>query len=205
MCSIHGLNFEKNGSDMLIVAELVYASGEGDGTALPVCEPPVERTRSPFSEGQAGHQPDSKAFFVWGKTDAGPNEKNWEYSQEIKPGESGRLQHLVDGLAAGAELFYRVYVDGPHGIAWSVDTQRTSTLAKGNLVARPDSYQVEAGEVLRLAKRSEGVQGNDVGVRAVTRSLLLAKPKNGRVTLNANGTFIHPERWFRREGSFELR
>ena len=191
--AIHGLNYEKNSSDMLIVAELVYASGEGDRTALPVCEPPVERTpESILLSGRlAGHQPDSKAFFVWGKTDAGPNEKNWEYSQEIKPGESGRLQHLVDGLAAGAELFYRVYVDGPHGIAWSVDTQLTSTLAKGILVARPDSYQVQAGEVLRLAKRSEGVQGNDVGVRAATRSLLLAKPKNGRVTLNANGTFTY--------------
>ena len=191
--AIHGLNYEKNSSDMLIVAELAYASGEGDGTALPVCEPPVERTpESILLSGRlAGHQPDSKAFFVWGKTDAGPSAKHWEYSKEIKPGDSGELRHLVDGLAAGAKLFYRVYVDGPYGIAWSVDTQRTSTLAKGVLVARPDSYQVEAGEVLRLAKRSEGVQGNDVGVRAATRSLLLAKPKNGQLTLNANGTFTY--------------
>lgn len=191
--AIHGLNYEKNSSDMLIVAELAYASGEGDGTALPVCEPPVERTpESILLSGRlAGHQPDSKAFFVWGKTDAGPSAKHWEYSKEIKPGDSGELRHLVDGLAAGAELFYRVYVDGPYGIAWSVDTQRTSTLAKGVLVARPDNYQVEAGEVLRLAKRSEGVQGNDVGVRAATRSLLLAKPKNGQLTLNANGTFTY--------------
>ena len=206
--AIHGLNYEKNSSDMLIVAELLYVSGEGDGTALPVCEPPVERTpESILLSGRlAGHQPDSKAFFVWGKTDAGPSEKNWESSKEIKPGESGRLQYLVDGLAAGAELFYRVYVDGPHGIAWSVDTQRTSTLAKGILVARPDSYQVEAGEVLRLAKRSEGVQGNDVGVRAATLSLLLAKPKNGRVTLNTNGTFTYtPNDGFVGEDHFNYR
>ena len=206
--AIHGLNYEKNSSDMLIVAELVYASGEWDGTALPVCEPPVERTpESILLSGRlAGHQQESKAFFVWGKTDAGPSVKNWEHSKEIKPGDSGRLQHLVDGLAAGAELFYRVYVDGPHGIAWSVDTQRTSTLAKGILVARPDSYQVEAGEVLRLAKRSEGVQGNDVGVRAATRSLLLAKPKNGRVTLNANGTFTYtPNDGFVGEDHFNYR
>jgi len=103
-------------------------------------------------------------------------------------------------------LFYRVYVDGPHGIAWSVDTQRTSTLAKGILVARPDSYQVEVGEALRLVKRSEGVQGNDVGVRAETRSLLLAKPKNGHVTLNANGTFTYtPNDGFVGEDHFNYR
>ncbi|MEE2946882.1 MAG: Ig-like domain-containing protein, partial [Verrucomicrobiota bacterium] len=206
--AIHGLNYEKNSSDMLIVAELVYASGEGDGTALAVCEPPVERTpESILLSGRlVGHQPDSKAFFVWGKTDAGPSVKNWEHSKEIKPGDSGELRHLVDGLAAGAELFYRLYVDGPYGIAWSVDTQRTSTLAKGVLVARPDSYQVEAGEVLRLAKRSEGVQGNDVGVRAATRSLLLAKPKNGRVMLNANGTFTYtPNDGFVGEDHFNYR
>ncbi|HCV99413.1 MAG TPA: hypothetical protein DGJ56_08980, partial [Verrucomicrobiales bacterium] len=61
--AIHGLNYEKNSSDMLIVAELVYAYGEGDGTALPVCEPPVERTpESILLSGRlVGHQPDSKA------------------------------------------------------------------------------------------------------------------------------------------------
>ena len=109
--AIHGLNYEKNSSDMLIVAELVYASGEGDGTALPVCEPPVERTpESILLSGRlAGHQPDSKVL-VWEKQTP-VQAKKWEYSKEIKPGESGRLQHLVDGLAAGAELFYRVYVD----------------------------------------------------------------------------------------------
>jgi len=59
---------------------------------------------------------------------------------------------------------------------------------------------------LRLAKRSEGVQGNDVGVRAATRSLLLAKPKNGRVTLNTNGTFTYtPNDGFVGEDHFNYR
>ena len=103
----------------------------------------------------------------------------------------------------GLELFYRVYVDGPHGIAWSVDTQLTSTLAKGILVARPD-YQVQAGEVLRLAKRSEGVQGNDVGVRAATFFAIGQAEKWACNTQRKRHVYLHPERWFRREGSFQL-
>ena len=206
--AIHGLNYEKNSSDMLIVAELVYASEEETGTALPVCSPPVERTpESVLLSGRlAGQSPDSKVYFVWGKTDAGPSTEKWEHSREIEPDDEGELRHLVEGLAAGDKLFYRVYIDGPHGIAWSVDTQRTSALAKGVLVARPDSFQAVAGEVLRLAKRSEGVQGNDVGVRAATKSLLLAKPKYGQLTLNSNGTFTYaPNDGFTGEDQFLYR
>ena len=39
------------------------------------------------------------------------------------------------------------------------------------------------------------MQGNDVGVRAATRSLL-AKPKNGRVTLNATAFTYTPNDGF---------
>ena len=140
---------------------------------------------------------------VSGKTDAGPKTDQWEHTQQIKPITEGELRHLVDGLSAGEVLYYRIYEDGPYGIAWSEGTQKTSTLAKGILVARPDEYQVGAGEVLRLAKSSEGLQGNDVGIRSATQSRLLAKPKHGELSLNLDGTFTYmADEGFTGEDSF---
>ena len=206
--AIHGLNYEKNSSDMLILAELVYASEEGMETALPVCAPPAERTsESILLSGRLdGSRPDSKAFFVWGKTDAGPSVNGWDNSMEVKPGEDGQLRLLVEDFSAGEILFYRIYEQSPYGIAWSQVTQKTSTLAKEVIVARPDNYEVEAGEVLRITKFADGVQGNDVGVGSSTWSMLLSEPRNGGVTLNRNGTFIYiPNKDFTGNDSFIYR
>ena len=206
--AIHGLNRETTSSDMLILAELVYANDEESGSSLPICEPPAERTsESILLAGRLAKQaPNSEVYFVWGKTDAGPKTDQWEHTQQIKSNTEGELRHLVDGLSAGEVLYYRIYEDGPYGTAWSEGTQKTSTLAKGILVARPDEYQVGAGEVLRLAKRSEGLQGNDVGIRAATQSRLLANPKHGELSLNLDGTFTYmADEGFTGEDSFLYR
>ena len=77
--AIHGLNHDTTSSDMLIVAELVYANDEESGTSLPICEPPAERTpESILLAGRlAKRAPDSKVYFVWGKTGTLRNNHNY--------------------------------------------------------------------------------------------------------------------------------
>jgi hypothetical protein len=86
-------------------------------------------------------------------------------------------------------LYYRLYAKNKLGTGWSVDTQKTSTLAEGLVVARADEFAVEPGGTLRLAKREEGVLANDAGVSLTTNAQLLAKPQHGRLTFRPDGTF----------------
>ena len=189
--AIHGLNSGLTSSDMLIVAEIV--STDTGKSRLPeiVCEPPAERT--PESVTLAGRLANgvanTKLFFVWGNTDGGPDAAKWDHSSEASPGEAGRLRHRVDGLASGSVLYYRLHAKNKLGTAWSVDTQKTSTLAKGIVVARADEFVVEPGGTLRLAKRGEGVLANDAGVTPATDAQLLAKPQHGQLTFRPDGTF----------------
>ena len=189
--AIHGLNGGLTSSDMLIVAEVV--STDRGKTRLPeiVCEPPVERT--PGSLTLAGRlaegQPGTKVYFVWGETDGGPAAAKWDHSSQVTPDADGQLRHLVDELAADSVLYYRLHAKNKLGIGWSVDTQKTSTLPKGVLVARADEFGVAAGGILSLAKRREGVLANDAGVSLATKAQLLAKPQHGKLTFRADGTF----------------
>ena len=189
--AIHGLNSGLTSSDMLIVAEIV--STDTGKSRLPeiVCESPAERTpESVTLAGRlAGVAANTKAFFVWGNTDGGPDAAKWDHSSEASLGEDGRLRHQVDGLATGSVLYYRLYAKNKLGTAWSADTQKTSTLAKGIVVARADEFVVEPGGTLRLAKRGEGVLANDAGVTPATDAQLLAKPQHGQLTFRPDGTF----------------
>ncbi|MEE2947649.1 MAG: Ig-like domain-containing protein [Verrucomicrobiota bacterium] len=189
--AIHGLNSGLTSSDMLIVAEIVATDTGKSRLPEVVCEPPVERT--PESVTFAGHLVEvvdsTKVFFVWGLIDGGPDASNWDHSSEVLPEEDGRFHHRVDGLAAGSVLYYRLYAKNKLGIAWSVDTQKTSTLAKGFVVARADEFFVVLGGRLHLAKRGEGVLANDAGVSQATHAQLLANPQHGRLTFRPDGTF----------------
>tara|TARA_B100001250_G_scaffold372144_1_gene357428 strand:- start:4823 stop:6190 length:1368 start_codon:yes stop_codon:yes gene_type:complete len=176
---------------MLIIAEVV--STDRGKSLLPeiVCAPPVERTTESLT--LAGHlahsQPGTKAFFVWGKTDGGPDVTKWDHSTQVTPDGDGQLRHLVDGLAVDSTLYYRLLAKNKIGTAWSVDTQKTSTLPQGMLVARADQFAVAPGRTLSLAKREEGVLANDVGVLPVTEVQLLAKPQHGKLAFRSDGTF----------------
>ncbi len=189
--AIHGLNGGLTSSDMLIVTELV-ATGRGNAR-LPevVCDPPVERTTESITlaGSLADSQPGTKLFFVWGKTDGGPNASKWDQTKQVKTDTNGQLRHTVIGLAADSVLYYRLYAKNKLGSAWAVDTQRTSTLAKGVLVARPDEFAVKPGRTLSLAKREEGVLANDAGVSLTTNAQLLAKPQHGQLFFRPDGTF----------------
>jgi hypothetical protein len=107
----------------------------------------------------------------------------------VTPDADGQLRHPVDGLAAGSVLYYRLHGKNKLGTGWSVDTQKTSTLARGVLVARADEFGVAAGGTLSLAKREEGVLANDAGVSPATKAQLLATPQHGKLTFRADGTF----------------
>ena len=189
--AIHGLNGGLTSSDMLIIAEVV--STDRGKSLLPeiVCAPPVERTTESLT--LAGHlahsQPGTKAFFVWGKTDGGPDVTKWDHSTQVTPDGDGQLRHLVDGLAVDSTLYYRLLAKNKIGTAWSGDTQKTSTLPQGMLVARADQFAVAPGRTLSLAKREEGVLANDVGVLPVTEVQLLAKPQHGKLAFRSDGTF----------------
>ena len=189
--AIHGLNGGLTSSDMLIIAEVI--STDRGKSRLPeiVCEPPVERT--PGSLTLVGRlaegQPGTKVFFVWGKTDGGPDVTKWDYSTQVTPDGDGQLRHPVDSLAAGSVLYYRLHAKNKLGTSWSVNTQKTSTLAWGVLVARADEFGVAAGGALSLAKREEGVLANDAGVSLATKAQLLAKPQHGELTFRTDGTF----------------
>ncbi len=189
--AIHGLNSGLTSSDMLIVAELVATDTGKSRLPEVVCEPPAEQT--PESVTLAGRLPgvaaNTRAFFVWGQTDSGPDATKWDHSSEVLPDEEGRLRHRVNSLAAGSVLYYRLYAKNKLGTAWSVDTQKTSTLAKGVVVARADAFRVAPGGTLRLAKREEGVLANDAGASLTTHAQLLASPQHGRLTFRPDGTF----------------
>jgi hypothetical protein len=189
--AIHGLNGGLTSSDMLIVAELV--STDRGKSRLPeiACEPPSERTTESltFAGRLADGQPATKVFFVWGETDGGPDTAKWDHSAQVTPDADGQLRHPVTGLAADSVLYYRLYAKNKLGTAWSLNTQKTSTLAKGVLVARADEFAVPAGGTLSLAKRGEGVLANDAGVSSATKAQLLAKPQHGQLTFRADGTF----------------
>jgi len=189
--AIHGLNSGLTSSDMLIVAEIV-ATDRGK-SRLPeiVCKPPAERTPESvtFAGRLAGVATTTRAFFVWGKSDGGPDAAKWDHSREVTPDADGQLLHRVDGLAAGSALYYRLYAKNKLGTAWSADTQKTSTLAEGLLVARADEFVVEQGGTLLLAKREEGVLANDAGVSLSTNAQLLSNPQHGRLTFRSDGTF----------------
>ena len=189
--AIHGLNSSLTSSDMLIVAEIVATDRGKSRLPEVVCEPPAERTPGSIQlAGRLGNgAPTTKVFFVWGKTDGGPDAAKWDRSRQVTPDTDGRLRHLVDGLAAGSALYYRLYAKNKLGTAWSVDTQKTSTLAEGLVVARPDEFAVEPGGTLRLTKVGEGVLANDAGVSSSTRAQLLTKPQHGRLTFRPDGTF----------------
>ncbi len=189
--AIHGLNGGLTSSDMLIIAEVI--STDRGKSRLPeiVCEPPVERTPGTLTlVGRlAEGQPGTKVFFVWGKTDGGPDVTKWDYSTQVTPDGDGQLRHPVDSLAAGSVLYYRLHAKNKLGTSWSVNTQKTSTLARGVLVARADEFGVAAGGALSLAKREEGVLANDAGVSLATKAQLLAKPQHGELTFRTDGTF----------------
>ena len=189
--AIHGLNSGLTSSDMLIVTEIVATNRGKSRLPEVVCEPTAERTpESVTLAGRLGRVATiTRAFFVWGKTDGGPDAANWDQSQEVTPDADSQLRHQVDGLAAGSVLYYRLYAKNKLGTAWSVDTQMTSTLAKGLVVARADEFIVQPGGTLRLGKRSDGVLANDAGVSSATQAQLLAKPKHGRLTFRSDGTF----------------
>ena len=176
---------------MLIVTEIVATNRGKSRLPEVVCEPTAERTpESVTLAGRLGGVATiTRAFFVWGKTDGGPDAANWDQSQEVTPDADSQLRHQVDGLAAGSVLYYRLYAKNKLGTAWSVDTQMTSTLAKGLVVARADEFIVQPGGTLRLGKRSDGVLANDAGVSSATQAQLLAKPKHGRLTFRSDGTF----------------
>ena len=189
--AIHGLNGGLTSSDMLIIAEVI--STDRGKSRLPeiVCEPPVERTPGTLTlVGRlAEGQPGTKVFFVWGKTDGGPDVTKWDHSTQVTPDGDGQLRHPVDSLAAGSVLYYRLHAKNKLGTSWSVNTQKTSTLARGVLVARADEFGVAAGGALSLAKREEGVLANDAGVSLATKAQLLAKPQHGELTFRTDGTF----------------
>ena len=189
--AIHGLNSGLTSSDMLIVAEIVATNRGKSRLPEVVCEPTAERTSESVTlAGRLGRvESITRAFFVWGKTDGGPDAANWDQSQEVTPDADSQLRHRVDGLAAGSVLYYRLYAKNKLGTAWSVDTQMTSTLAKGLVVARADEFILQPGGTLRLSKRSDGVLANDAGVSSVTQAQLLANPKHGRLTFRSDGTF----------------
>jgi hypothetical protein len=189
--AIQGLNSGLTSSDMLIVAEIVATDAGKSRLQEVVCEPPAERTPESvtFAGRLTGVAADTKVFFVWGEIDGGPDAAKWDHSSEVLPEEDGRLRHRVDGLAAGSVLYYRLHAKNKLGTAWSVGTQKTSTLAKGVVVARADEFLVESGGTLRLAKRGEGVLANDAGVLPATHAQLLAKPQHGRLTFRSDGTF----------------
>jgi len=189
--AIHGLNSGLTSSDMLIVAEIVATNRGKSRLPEVVCEPTAERTSESVTlAGRLGRVASiTRAFFVWGKTDGGPDAANWDQSQEVTPDADSQLRHRVDGLAAGSVLYYRLYAKNKLGTAWSVDTQMTSTLAKGLVVAREDEFILQPGGILRLSKRSDGVLANDAGVSSVTQAQLLANPKHGRLTFRSDGTF----------------
>ena len=189
--AIHGLNGGVTSSDMLIIAEVV--STDRGKSRLPeiVCAPPVERTTESLTlAGRLAHsQSGTKVFFVWGKTDGGPDVTKWDHSTQVTPDGDGQLRHLVDDLAADSALYYRLHAKNKLGTAWSVDTQKTSTLPQGMLVARADQFAVVPGSTLSLAKREEGVLANDAGVSPATEVQLLAKPQHGKLTFRPDGTF----------------
>ena len=189
--AIHGLNSGLTSSDMLIVAEIVATNRGKSRLPEVVCEPTAERTSESVTlAGRLGRvESITRAFFVWGKTDGGPDAANWDQSQEVTPDADSQLRHRVDGLAAGSVLYYRLYAKNKLGTAWSVDTQMTSTLAKGLVVARADEFILQPGGTLRLSKRSDGVLVNDAGVSSVTQAQLLANPKHGRLSFRPDGTF----------------
>ena len=191
LLAIHGLNSGLSSSDMLIVAEIVATHTGKSRLPEVLCQPPAERTPESvtFAGRLIGVAPDTKVFFVWGKIDVGSDVAKWDHSSEVLPGEDGRLRQRVDGLAAGSVLYYRLYAKNKLGNSWSVDTQRTSTLARGVVVARADKFIVESGVTLRLVKRGEGVLANDAGVSPATHAQLLAKPQHGRLTFRPDGTF----------------
>jgi len=60
--------------------------------------------------------------------------------------------------------------------------------ATQKVVANPDSYFLVAGSTLTVADPAKGVIANDIGVYGVTLQTL---PKNGKVTLNPDGTFTY--------------
>ena len=189
--AIHGLNGGVTSSDMLIVAEVI--STDRGKSRLPeiISEPPAERTTESLtlagrlSDGQST----TKVFFVWGKTDGGPDATQWDHSTQVTPDADGQLHHLVDGLTADSVLYYRLHAKNKLGTAWSADTQKTSTLAWGVLVARADQFAVAPGGILSVAKREEGVLANDAGVSPATKVQLMTKPQHGKLTFRPDGTF----------------
>jgi hypothetical protein len=189
--AIHGLNSGLTSSDMLIVAEIVATDRGKSRLSEVICEPPVERTQESVTlAGRLTMVPDTtKVFFVWGKSDGGSDNAKWDHSREVTPDSAGRLRHRVDGLGAESILYYRLHAENKLGTAWSVDTQKTSTLAGGLVVARADEFVVKLGGTLRLAKREEGVLSNDAGVSLITSAQLLAKPLHGQLTFRPDGTF----------------
>ncbi|MEC7883006.1 MAG: Ig-like domain-containing protein [Verrucomicrobiota bacterium] len=191
--SIHGLNFGVTSSDMLVLAELGYTLEADSSRIIPICDPPTERTsESVMLNGRlTNNSSKTDVFFVWGNADGGPNNDKWDMRKQVKLNASGGFHCLVSNLTAGEDLYYRIYVDGPNGVIWSEATQKTSTLEKGQLVARPDEFNVAFGETLRVVNVAEGVLGNDVGVGADTGSVLLKQPLNGSLNYNSNGTFSY--------------
>ena len=203
--SVHGLNFGTNSSDMLIAAELVYSIEKDSDLIVPFSDPPSERTaesimlngRLSISRSKVG------VYFVWGKTDGGPNKDNWDQRKKIEPNVSGQYRHLVDDLPAGEVLYYRLYINGVDGLIWSKDTQKTSTLAKGVLVARPDKFNIFMGQELRLTNLEDGVLANDVGVNMGVNPIPLTQPSHGSLIFNSNGSFSYlPKEGFSGEDYF---
>ena len=191
--SIHGLNFGATSSDMLILCELVYSIEKNSEMIVPICEPPSERTAESIMLNGRLSNSSSKVdvYFVWGKTDGGPDKNNWDRYERIEPNIDGEYRYLVDGLPAGESLYYRLYVNGLNGLIWSKDTQKTSTLAEGVIVARPDEYNIFMDEELRLTKLEEGVLVNDVGVTKGANPIPLTQPSHGSLNFNSNGSFSY--------------
>ena len=191
--SIHGLNFGLTSSDMLILPELVYSIEEVSRLIAPFCDPPSEQTdESIMLKGRLiNNSQDVDVYFVWGKTDGGANKTSWDYQVQIEPNFSGECNYLVTGLPAGEVLFYRLYVTGKLGLIWSEDTQKSSTLNKGSILARPDFYNISTGGELRLINLEEGVLGNDVGITFDSNPVLLKQPSYGNLNFNSNGSFTY--------------
>ncbi|MDP6891805.1 MAG: Ig-like domain-containing protein [Verrucomicrobiota bacterium] len=197
--SIHGLNFGTTSSDMLILSELVYSIEKDSELVMPFCDPPSERTAESIMLNGRLSKSSSKVdvYFVWGKADGGPEKDNWDRHEQIKPNIEGEYRYLVDGLPAGEVLYYRLYLNGVNGLIWSKDTQKTSTLAKGVLVARPDEFNILMDEELHLANLDEGVLANDVSITEDTNPIPLTQPSHGNLIFNTNGSFSYfPKKGF---------
>ena len=206
--AIHGLNSGLTSSDMLIVAEIVATSNGQLRLPDIVCEPPADRT--PGAVTLAGRLNDltggASAYFVWGKTDEGPDVSRWEHVREVTPDSDGRLRHQVDGIVSGSTLYYRLYAKNKFGTAWSVDTQKASTLAEGQVVARPDEFLVEEGRTISFSKPEQGVLANDAGATKGNQARLLVAPKHGQLTFRSDGTFDYqPEDDFSGDDRFLYR